>query len=130
MVSSKATQVVYNCLDQALRETIHFWMECSRHEQLCLKNPCNFSQIVCCESYIAVRYNLLGLSILIDDVVNEYVCKSRCINCLSAGCPRYLLCHVLEKHYNAVLVTSQDRQVTYIVNADFLPAAIRNKKWL
>jgi len=40
------------------------------------------------------------------------------------------LCHVVDKHYNSVVAIFRGWQVSYEVNADFLPTAFGDRQWL
>jgi len=105
-------------------------MECSREEQFFLQNPRNFSPIVCCERYIAVRYNRLRQCVKADDVVDEYLRKCWCVDCFPAGMAMSSLCHVVNKRYNAVVAIFWHWQVGHEVDADSLQMASGNRQSL
>jgi hypothetical protein len=65
-----------------------------------------------------------------DDVVDEYECKVRSINCLSNALRMCSLCHVVDTLYNAGVGTSCDWQVSYEVESESLPVAFGYQQWL
>jgi len=105
-------------------------MERHKHEQLCLQNPRNFSALVCCETYIAVQYNLLRHLMQGDDFVDEDARKGRGVRWFPAGWPMCSICHVVEEHRNSVVAIDGDQQVGYEVDADSVSMASGYRKWV
>lgn len=123
-------QTVYDHLDCVFTDIIRVWMQRHRYLQHHHQTPSTFSPVGCGELYIAVRYILLRYLISVDDVVDEYACNDCGIDCFSVGPPICSLALVTNKLYTAVLASSEDGQVDFEGNAEFLAMPFASRKWL
>ena len=103
IMSCKFAQIIYDGLFRVLKESTSCWIQCCGHALYHLLNSCNFFLVVCYYVYIILQYNFVWHSLEVDNMVNEYMGKGQCVECLLTTFPMGSLCHVFNKYYNSDL---------------------------